>query len=396
MLDVRSATHAWRPTTDPAPVDRHERRRRRRGRWRLSLATALVVGASGCRTTVDDEVGAPSGARPGASAPDTKISVTCIESDQVPAASREAVEAAAREIAEAVRKGELERVWGALHPQATREDKRASFMEALRSMHERLEETGDTAMQLEALHVVDVAGGANDLARIACGDLEQDPMAFTWTANVGGEDIAVVRLLVDGSVFSHAVTVQLRERGQTWRLVGVQVNPAKYRGKDALAFEALADQYVRGQKLVAAYLALGVAQTLASRGASIASVLERRIKDELDTVRNNQAFEAHLDVWTIDGRTYDVQGLSLASTQSDISPVFKYVTPGGLVPEILAREADVLGGHVRETYPELAEQFDAVVFEAYAVPPTEPGKTYDAYRTARFLDGRDVPPSGAG
>jgi hypothetical protein len=29
-----------------------------------------------------------------------------------------------------------------------------------------------------------------------------------------------------------------------------------------------------------------------------------------------------------------------------------------------------------------------VVFEAYAEAPDEPGKRYDAYRVARYLDGR--------
>ena len=46
---------------------------------------------------------------------------------------------------------------------------------------------------------------------------------------------------------------------------------------------------------------------------------------------------------------------------------------------------DLLVAEVRRRFPELAAHFDAVVLEAYAEPPTEPGKSYQAYRLVRPL-----------
>jgi hypothetical protein len=41
---------------------------------------------------------------------------------------------------------------------------------------------------------------------------------------------------------------------------------------------------------------------------------------------------------------------------------------------------------VRRRFPELAAHFDAIVLEAYAEAPSEPGKSYEAYRVVRYLD----------
>jgi hypothetical protein len=285
-----------------------------------------------------------------------------------------------------LRTGDHQAIWQGLHPQAQRADGQQAFMEALSGMRSRLSEA-EPAATIDDVHFVDVHGGVNDLARVQCETRPGDPNGFSMLLNAGDEDVGVVNFEIAGEVFSYAATVQLRKRGEAWRLVGIQVNPASYRGRSAAAFETMADAYARQQKIVAAYLALGVAQTLSSRG-SLAGALKERVNTKLEKLRNDQLLEAQLGVWEIDGKSYDMQAVALASTRSDISAVFKYVTPGGLVAESLEQEANALLAHVKARFPELTEQFDAVVFEAYAEAPDEPGKRYDAYRVARYLDGR--------
>ena len=58
----------------------------------------------------------------------------------------------------------------------------------------------------------------------------------------------------------------------------------------------------------------------------------------------------------------------------------------GLVKDLLDQDADALVEEVRRRFPELAKHFDAVVFEAYAESPKEPGRSYQAYRVVRYLD----------
>lgn len=360
----------------------------------------LLVLAAACKAeTVDDSRGADEPARTAGLDDDEqrqsteKIGITCKPVDDVDDPTRGAVEAQARAVYGMVRQGRFGEVWDTLHPQARREDQRKPFVAALEAMRARLQEV-EGEPSVDSLYVVDVRGGVNDLARVTCEDQEDASESFTMITNVGDEDLAVVTLLASSDVFGHAATIQLRERGNAWRLVGIQVNPAIYKRKSASQWEAIADRHRRANKPVPAYLALGVAQALSSRGAAVKTVVKERIDDKLEALGKDQLLAAHTETWTIDEKRYDIQGLSLASTRTDISPVVKYVSPGGLVREMLEHEADELVEHVRSAYPELTEQFDAVVFEAYAEPPTTPGKSYDAYRVARFLDPRQSPTEG--
>jgi hypothetical protein len=355
---------------------------------KASRVTITVFALVACRA--EPEAERASADQAGAAAAEAKIAVACKGKDDLDPDAREAVETAALEHLRALRGGALEGLWTSLHPQARDEGSKDTFLESLASMQQRLSATKDEA-ELEQLWVVDVAGGANDLARVSCGG--DDATTLQMMANVGDEDLAVASFLSPGEPFTQATTVQLRRRGEAWRLVGIQVNPAKYRGKGAVEFFALGDDYAKKQKAIPAYLMLGVAQTLATRGAALRTPLEERIAQALQVITKDPLFKSETGEWTIGGETFDIQGVSLAATQSDLSPVVKYVGRGGLVRELLGRDADKLMDHVRTEYPTLAEQFDAVVFEAYAEKPTAPGKAYEAYRIARFFDPtRDQPP----
>lgn len=363
-------------------------------RWIASLLAASSLVSPGCKTEVG-EVGTrrQEAAQAVVEVDDRrKIGVSCRPGHLLDATLRGVVETEALGVYAAVRDGRLDDVWGALHPQARQEDKKPAFMEALHTMQTRLQ-PADADASVRALHVVEVRGGANDLARVIC-EGTNGTEGFTMLSSVGGEDLAVITLHTAGEPFGLATTVQLRMSGDTWRLVGIQVNPTSYNGKDAAQWEALADAHWRADKPVPAYFALGVAQTLSTRGGSISTASKDRINEKLEGLRNDKGFAEDTRAWRVDDQRYDLAGVSLASTLSDISPVIKYVSRGGLERETLEREADILVAHVRKTYPDLADHFDAVVFEAYAEPPTEAGRSYDAFRLARFLDPSRPSPEG--
>lgn len=346
---------------------------------RSLLVAALLVGCS-----TEDPRAAAAGGGPTAARGGTPIAVQCRSGRTIDAAIREAVEARAQALHDDLRAGRLDAVWEQLHPQARRDDQRQPFMEALAAMRERLEGTEGTPA-LESVHVVDLEGGTNDLARVQCGE-DDDPRRFSLMVNAGGEDVAVVVLRAKERARELAVTVQLRRRGERWHLLGIQVNPATYRGKDAAAVEMEADVYMAHKKVVVGYLLLGLAQTLSDRGASVTSAMHTRIEDKLAAIQRDRLFTAELGTWTLGEARFRIDGLSLVATQRDISPVIKYQSPQGLVEELLDRDADALIEEVRRRFPELAEHFDAVVFEAYADIPSQPGQSYQAYRLVRPLD----------
>ncbi len=346
------------------------------------LAIVLAVAVSACSTRADepaDPAATPTAARSGRA-----IAVQCITGDAITGPVRAAVEGQARVLYGALRDGKTELLWDELHPQARREDQREPFMEALAAMKSRLEGTpGEPA--LERLHVVDLRGGTNALARVQCGEAE-DPERFTLMVNAGDEDVAVAVLRAKHGEAEHATTVQLRRRGEHWHLLGIQVNPTKYRGKDAAAYEALADFAMSQQKVVTAYLMLDLAMTLSDRGAAVASATHQRIEEKLEAIGRDRLFMAETGVWALGEARFRIEGLSLVSTRNDISPVIKYVSPQGLVEDLLDADADVLVAEVRRRFPELVLHFDAIVLEAYAEAPSEPGKSYEAFRKVRFLD----------
>jgi hypothetical protein len=337
--------------------------------WACSARTEDPAGASTQASAAQGQQGTDARA----------IAVQCQSGEAIDPGVRAAVEEQARSFQRALREGRSDALWDELHPQARREDQREPFMAALETMEGRLADT-TAEPSLERVHLVDLRGGTNALARVQCGAAE-DPERFTLLVNAGDEDVAVVVL----RAAEHAITVQLRRRGEHWHLLGIQVNPTTYRGRGAAAYEALADLSMGQKKVVLAYLLLGLAQTLSDRGASITSATHERIEEKLAAIARDRLFAAELGVWTLGDARFRIEGLSLVATRQDISPVVKYVSPQGLVEDLLDRDADVLVAEVRRRFPELASHFDAVVLEAYAEPPTEPGKSYQAYRLVRPL-----------
>jgi hypothetical protein len=357
-------------------------------------AIALLVAGAGCQT---DAAGPAADAKARAQAIESaavpgKIAVGCVGGDAIDAAVRESILATARAAFDHVRAGDLEALWAGLHPQAQRAGQQDAFAEAIRAAAARLE-GAQGEPSIESVHFVDVRGGASDLAKVQCGDAK-DPAAFELVANAGNEDVAVVTFVSDGDPFAFATTLQLRKRGQQWRLLGVQAGLARYRGKGAEEFEQLGDALAKQQKIVPGYLALAVAQQLAARGSAIKSHRHARIEEKLAAMEGSELLKAEIGPLQVGGKTYEIAGFAVASTKSDLSPVIKYVTPGGLIREVLDGEADQLLAHVSTRWPELRDTFDAVVFEAYAEAPTEPGREYEAYRIARYFDPGKQPPAG--
>jgi len=343
------------------------------------LALALVLSAA-CNAETDTPraPGQVAGDKPGQA-----IAVSCESDGNIAAEPRAEIEAHARTLHKALREGQLDVLWDDLHPQARRDDQRKPFMGALAAMQLRLQDQDDEP-EIDRVLRVDVSGGVNSLAQVQCGEPNADD-AVHLVINAGDEDVAVV-ILRSGAATSFATTIQLRRRGERWRLLGIQVNPSHYRGKSAAAYEIAADVYMRQQKVVAAFFLLGVAQTLSDRGASVESSLHLRIEEKLAGIEQDQLFAAETGTWTLGDDRFDIEGLSLVSNHKDISPVIKYLSPQGLVRDLLDRDADKLIAEIKRRFPELQRHFDAVVFEAYADVPNEPGKSYQAYRVVRYFD----------
>lgn len=362
--------------------------RARYGRMRAFFARptrVLLAAAALCACSAESEK--PAGAAAGRAAAGNPgrggIAVTCQSDEGIDEQTRSELTTTARRLRDELKKGQLDALWHELHPQARREDQKKAFTDALSAMQQRLSATGENP-KIERIHRVDLSGGINNLARVTCGTEGDDDT--TLMVNAGDEDVAVVMLLDEAGGSEVATTVQVRRRGDKWRLLGIQVNPSEYRGARAATYERMADNFMRQQKVVTAYLLLGLAQTLSDRGAAVKSGLHDRIEQKLAAISRDQLFAAETGTWTIGQARFQIQGLSLVATQQDISPVIKYVSPQGLVQDLLDRDADLLVEEVRRRFPELPKHFDTVVFEAYADVPNQPGASYQAYRVVRYFD----------
>jgi hypothetical protein len=323
-------------------------------------------------------------------AKDKKVGATCQPTSALPEGEHDAIVESAVAAAHQLRNGELEALWEAIHPKARADIEQEAFTAALTSMQRRL----NTVEELEVVSTaaIDIRGGASALTRVRC-ELEGDPNPFTLITNAGGEDVAVVQFYSKGRPFGYATTVQLRRHDNVWKILGVHVGLAAYRGKTATDYEGLADAYVSQQRVVEAYLVLAVAEQLANRGGSLKLDQALALADKVEEVGTSKAFQQGLGVWEVGGRRYDIQGFAVTATQSDLSVVLRYVTPTGLIQEALDEEADALLGHLQMQHPEIAKRFDAVVFEAYDSEgaAAEPGSEVQAFRTPRVFPKPEAP-----
>lgn len=343
----------------------------------VPVAAALLLACSAEPDVPPPAEGSEAAAQP--------ISVSCSSDEAIDAELRGEIEARARALLASLRSGDLDVLWDELHPQGRDESQREAFLEALRGMRDRLS-TAPSGTTVDRVHLVTIEGGSNDLAKAQCGEAGGEREPFTLLVNAGGEDVAVVILHSTRGTAENATTIQLRRRGDRWRLLGIQVNPSRYRGRNAAAYEVAADVYMKQRKIIAGYLLLGIAQTLSDRGASVESALHDRVEEKIGAIRRDKLFELETGTWTLGSERFEIEGVSLAATADGISPVFKYVSPQGLVKDLLDQDANKLIEEVRRRFPDLVKHFDAVVFEAYAEKPDEAGKSYQAYRIVRFLD----------
>ncbi|MBL4684780.1 MAG: hypothetical protein JKY37_09345 [Nannocystaceae bacterium] len=361
-------------------------------RWTVAPLLAFWLLGSACAT--DDAKPADQGrtvAEPATAAGEPSsakgaIAVSCAMDDAIEAKERIALVARARELLAALREDQHGALWEALHPQAKHPEGERAFLDTLAILAGRVKDAPPGESAVEAVAFGHVSGGVNDLARLLCreGDKTDGPPALTLLVNAGDEDIGYVSLIIPGPVYEHTAVIKLRKH-DTWRLLGIQVHPSRFRRRGATEWISVAGKLRRASKLVPAYAALAMAGAMASRGPSVSTPISAAIEEDLVRLREHPLFVAETKAWVIDGQDFNLHGLSLAATQSDVSLVVKYVNRGGLVEELVGRDADKLMDHVRTQYPDLRDIVDAVVFEAYATPPSKAGETVDAFRVARFF-----------
>lgn len=349
----------------------------------LTSLLALVVWGCSAEPDTPPASAAAKGQNPGDAKP---IVVECQSDDGLDATLREQVETRAKELHASLRTGKFDDLWKDLHPQARRDDQREPFMQALGGMQQRLSLT-PMMVEVERTHVVKLSGGSSKLARVQCGG-DDDPRRYGLLVNAGDEDVAVVILRSPAPMTEHVTTVSMRRRGDDWRLLGVQVNPSRYRGKNAPYYEEAADAFMKDKKVVMAYFMLGLAEILSANGESVKSMHHERVEQKLKATTRDELYAQETGTWTLGADRFEVQGFTLVAAGQEISPVVRYVSPQGLVKELLDRDADKLVEEVRRRYPELAEHFDTVVFEASATanPSGDDNAPVAGYRLVRFLD----------
>jgi hypothetical protein len=334
------------------------------------LALALVL-VGGCSFTCESE---RQGGEAGASPP------TCLGTDEIDPARRDAVVGEARRIVDLVRQGALSRALATVHPLADTEDLRKAMARALRRIQRRLEAPGGE-VELEDLWLVGRAGRHPTVRTVACGAVALgDPRHVSVTAALGNAETAFVALRVPGEPIGHTITVHLRELGDGWKLMGLHATPSTYMGRTAAEVERIAADHMAAGRLLPAYLGYGLAHALSTRTPSYVTARNIRTSKILETMKNDPAFAENIDVLKVAGESYDIHDVGLITTRDEFGPWIRYVTHGPLVKEHVEPEAALLLEHLRTTHPELDDLFDTVLFEAYAEAPTNPSKSYQSWR----------------
>ena len=360
---------------------------RRRGHRRRSILMAIML-LPACKTTDESEERARTAAE--AKADGNAISAVCREGDDLSPELQDELTTAAREVHAALVAGEVDDVLQSFHPRTRAGQDEQALLDALRGMSARLAQVDAKSSTYDRVTLVEVSGGVSDLTRTICeGTASQGHV--TMLLNAGDEDVALVTMKSPGDPIGYTTALTLRKHGEKWSTVAVHVGPHSYRGRSSEDLESMGATLVRGGKRVPAFILFALARTLSDRGAGVRTQARDRLDEKLAKLEKDPGLKSELGTWSLGGQSFELDSLSLVATKSQISPVVHYRSPGGLVPEHLEREGDLLLSELGRRYPELAEMFDAVVFEASVEKPGGDAKTYDAYRLVRFFT-RD--PSG--
>ncbi len=303
----------------------------------------------------------------------------CKDWDDLTTEEQNTIETTSKEILQNISEGNFDEIWSLTHTSLQRELTKEQFTTAMEDVQVRLNETVEE--ELVDGRLVTIEGAKSATMNVICGLIPvEEPSHLRVQVQVPTRKAAIAILKVPGEPIERTVSIQLAEENGIYKITGLNISTAVYGGKDADYYAEVGEKWIDEGKYLSGYLAYALAQNLSYRGNFLQTGQNIIISEKFASLNEDERVQNSLRNWQVNGENYQIVRVGLIETMNDISPHIAYVSNKKLDKEEVSAEARQLMQYIQTKYPELKEEFDAVLFEAFSEMPTDPNKSYPSFR----------------
>jgi len=194
------------------------------------------------------------------------------------------------------------------------------------------------------------------------------------------EKIAITIVEIPSQPIGRVLSLMMSEHDSSLKIVQFNLTSRIYNGKTAKYYENIANKWISNGEVLSGYLAYAMNFRLNFLGPSMQTGKFINARKRLSNLLNDKELKKSLKSWRLQSGEYKIFGIDLIETLNDISPRVRYLSMKKLGAETTPIEATALMKYFKMRCPELGNEFDAVLFEAYSKVPSDSNKNYPIYR----------------
>ncbi len=270
-------------------------------------------------------------------------------------------------------------VWGKSHlvfKEAITEKQVFELSKATKSMNLRLNNA-----ELITAYLIRFVGNLKMNRAVVCGSADPDnPEHLVVNTVPGNQKVVLAIFSIPSQPLTRTAAIRLAEDKGRFKLTRFDIRASGYNGKDAKHYEKLASRWIAEDKFLPGYLGYSMAWYLSRLSPDIQTSQNNRLTRKLERLQNNSKLLDELSVWKLQHKGYAIFKITLMEVTNEIFPVVLYLSYQNLEPQATESEASHLMDYVKDKYPELEEEFEYILFQAYLENPSDPKKLYQCYR----------------
>jgi hypothetical protein len=304
----------------------------------------------------------------------------CADWDEIGSSEQKAIKSSSFEILEKMATAQYETIWNSSHPMLKKSTPKEQFKKAIKSIQPLLTQLNNAEFVDGRLATIIGYNGKSHPLLFGLIDVNS-PDHLRAQSLAGVKQSAIAMIKINSQPIGRTVSLQMAKDKGKFKLFRFDITATSYHKKTAKYYQETAENLISEQKLLPAYIVHLMAVHLSQLGPTLKTGQSIKLEERLQTLSKNQRLKNELTRWELLGKNYTLFGIGLVEAQDGILPRVRYLAHDELGDETTSKEAAALMEHVKAHYPELAEVFDNILFEAYTENPTSPKKQYKCYRT---------------
>ncbi len=309
----------------------------------------------------------------------------CNDWDELSTDEINKIKSASNEILSNMKNNKMNLAWAQCHDIFKQATPKAQFMMLGLNIRQRL--TSIDSLEFDDGRLMTITGDLGFPQQMVCGSVnEDDPNHVKFPVQPGIEKTALIIYKIPTEPISRRVILILgSDENDEYKLIFFNFSPYKYQGRESKYFLEISNKLTDEKSIFSKYLCYQISYLLSAAGSSVQYQRSNAIMKKISEIETDKNFQSKFQNWTINNESYRIYKITFIETLKDISPVVYYLSKHKLSEKSTIPEAKNLLPKFKSMFPEIINEFDAVLFQAYSEDPIDPQKQYPIYRVPLSL-----------